>query len=311
MNLPDVREEFFALAAHRADDVDLFLCTVPYLCLLRISTLPAVGYFGHPMVFLTPTHEWPALWHAFDTMENMAFAVSDPFLQMQYEYQYGRIVPFIHALAPYTHSTYFPQRNEVLVVDRPHECLLMCALQYFLDPAFVDRHRKDDRLTEAFGPTYKWKFTTRSRTDRSFRTFSTFHAVALWPYDMDLITFYEFYSMQMPIFMPSNLEKYIFQQGHMDYDGRYRDIAPSLWPLDGISPFNETNVDAIPHIVRFADYWRFPSVQYFDSIPNLLEKLLTFDAHQVTSSMRAFNARLTVDSVNAWRSLLKNAHVKL
>lgn len=303
INILEVRDTFIALAEPLVRNVDVFLCTVPYLCLLRPPSLPAIGYFGHPMVFLTPKKEWPTLWRAFDTMENFKFAVSDPFLQMQYEYQYGSVVPFIHSLAPYTHATYMPQRNEVLVVERPHECVLLCALQHFLEP-IADRPRTDDRMTEAYGPQYKWKFTTRSRTDRTFRTFSTFYAVALWPYDMDLITFYEFYSMQMPLFMPSNLEKYIFQQGHMDYDGRHRpDHTPTLWPLT-ISPFNETNVDAIPHIVSFTDYWRFPSVQYFDSIPDLLEQLLTFDAHQVTSSMREFNAKLTVESVQAWQNLI-------
>ena len=30
-------------------------------------------------------------------------------------------------------------------------------------------------------------------TDKKFSTFAQFRAVLLWPYDMDLITFYEFY----------------------------------------------------------------------------------------------------------------------
>ena len=47
---------------------------------------------------------------------------------------------------------------------------------------------------------------------RSFATFAKFRATVLWPYDMDLITFYEFYGMNMPLFMPSHLSKYIFQQ---------------------------------------------------------------------------------------------------
>lgn len=30
-------------------------------------------------------------------------------------------------------------------------------------------------------------------TDKTFSSFAQFRAVVLWPYDMDLITFYEFY----------------------------------------------------------------------------------------------------------------------
>ena len=76
---------------------------------------------------------------------------------------------------------------------------------------------------------------TRALTDKQFSTFAQFRAVVLWPYDMDLITFYEFYSMNMPIFMPSSLQKYLFQQDHGAYDYRWdrRKVKPGqrqLWP---------------------------------------------------------------------------------
>merc|ERR1719158_677291 len=79
--------------------------------------------------------------------------------------------------------------------------------------------------------------------------------------------------MHVPIFMPSALEHYLFHQGHMDYNGRFRTNG-SLWPLTDISPFNETNVDTVTRLMNFTDYWRFPSVLYFETIPDLLQRLM-------------------------------------
>jgi len=58
--------------------------------------------------------------------------VSDPFLQMQYEYQIGAPrLPAIRTHALYTGATHFPSRpDEVLVLDRPHESVLMCLLRH-------------------------------------------------------------------------------------------------------------------------------------------------------------------------------------
>lgn len=38
------------------------------------------------------------------------------------------------------------------------------------------------------------------------------------------------------------------------------------------SPFQETNLDAVRRILPFTDYFRFPHVIYFDSIPDLLTR---------------------------------------
>ncbi|CAE8684064.1 unnamed protein product, partial [Polarella glacialis] len=48
-------EEFTTLAGARLNSVDIFLCTVAYLCLLVGNLdLPVIGYFGHPLLFMVP-----------------------------------------------------------------------------------------------------------------------------------------------------------------------------------------------------------------------------------------------------------------
>lgn len=331
--IDEVVDEFRLIAGDRLGQVDMFLCTVAYLCLLGENLgVPVLGYFGHPLLFMVPrtSAARDAFWPRFVAMASrgsVGFAVSDPFLQMQYDYQVGLPrLPSIRTHALYTGATHFPARpDEILVMDRPHECILMCVIQrLLLDGRWIgDRQNfptdddangwpmSDGRLRSAGGVGYPFRFFTRSLTDRTFASFAQFRAVALWAYDMDLITFYEFYSMNSPIFMPSHLPKYLFQQDHMDYDGewsqrRYGSGQPRLWPNDATtSPFDEENIDAVRNTVMFTDYFRLPEVQYFESIPRLLEMLLTADFFDIVQKMARFNQDALVESSNAWRALLR------
>ena len=74
----------------------------------------------------------------------------------------------------------------------------------------------------------------------------------------------------MPIFMPSHLSKYLFHQHHVTYDFRWPErpaVEEPLWTSEVRSPFQEQSPEAVELMVGFADYFRFPEVQYFESIP--------------------------------------------
>ena len=174
----------------------------------------------------------------------------------------------------------------------------------------------EGRLRAAISAEYPYRFITRSLTDKKFKTFSQFRAVVLWAYDMDLITFYEFYSMNMPLFMPSHLSKYMFQQDHGAYDYQWKrrrlDFEAELWPRDATeSPFQEANLDAVRRILPFTDYFRFPHVIYFDSIPDLLTRLPETDFMAVSQSMASFNQDALMETSSAWQRLLKRVDVSV
>jgi len=301
--------------------VDIFLCTVASLCLLAEKVdLPILGYFGHPLLFMVPDSStaredfWDR-WTHLAARHSVQFAVSDPFLQMQYEYQIGSPrLPVVRTHALYTGATHFPVRaEEVLVLDRPHESVLMCLIRHLMggQGEAPEWPSADGRLRAASSPEYPYRFVTRALTDKSFSTFAQFRAVVLWAYDMDLITFYEFYSMNMPIFMPSHLSKYLFQQDHSSYDHRWlsrKEYREQLWPSNmSETPFEEGNLDAAKLIASFSDYFRFPEVLYFESIPDLLVKLPKTDFFEVVQAMARFNHDSMVETSAAWRSLLRQA----
>ncbi|CAD7964798.1 unnamed protein product [Amoebophrya sp. A120] len=198
--------------------------------------------------------------------------------------------------------------------------------------------------------TYPFQFITRQLTQtRSFEEFSEFRSVVLFPYDMDLITFYEFYHLNIPLFLPNHLSKYMFSQDHNSYNFRdpelLRETPPrrlKLWPYSGrgtmetgtaseddarhdedrvpadeiflqqnLSPFEEDNVDAVFEILKFTDYFRYPGVQYFINLPDLLHKLVLPEFNSIASLqkisnvMKRFNLKSLQQSVTRWERVLE------
>ncbi|CAD7965931.1 unnamed protein product [Amoebophrya sp. A25] len=554
--------EFREIIANSDDPLpDIFLCSVFVFCTLpehrdaevverRGLLLPGlIGFFGHPLLFMVSPAQREHVFHNFLTLwssPKTVLTVSDPFLQMQYEYQTGKILPHIRQHASYLSTdTTWPgnprllrRPNDILVVDRPHECVLMGVIQYHIDrwnggkefqqlqvlegggnknndsrdhPSQEDsrttsrrggsqgsswsnqgeqednyagkklaaegrlriaRHglgqqlghevgeylasieqeeQKGSRSLEMCGENhnhvrdihhssapdddadfgyqnsvdhdgddtdsylehlkrrawersrnsrgggatasgmnsitnnnyeqckrmniagskrtgtkkgaassfrgagndmaYPFQFVTRQLTKtRSFSEFTEFRAVILFPYDNDLITFYEFYQLSMPLWMPQHLSKYMFSQDHLDYDvrigdvlaqhlqegpdsnsyyypffgkeyaherdptsGKYTARRKQLWQTDtGFSPFQEDSVDAVFEILKFTDYFRYPGVQYFVSIGELLY-LLQSKAYSeerlqaISREMRRFNVKSLTQTVARWEKALRHA----
>lgn len=265
---------------------DVYLCAPFVLCVLPPPNGGAIiGFFGHPLPFLVKHKKSLELFENFLELNGRAtLLTSDPFLTMQYEYQTGVVLPYIRQHASYfsTDLQWNPTRKEdVLVVDRPHESVLLCVIQEFVDGYTTSENTLDqDRTTSITSPdsreqryagkkqlvegrlrrahnfdAYPLQFVTRQLTDtRSYKEFSEFRCVVLMPYDHDLITFYEFYQMASPLFMPQHLSKYIYGQHHREYDHSWlseRERARlQYWKSAHLSPFAEDDPRAVVEILR-------------------------------------------------------------
>ena len=60
------------------------------------------------------------------------------------------------------------------------------------------------------------KTTRANRTEASYLQLAAHWAVVMWPYDVSLMIFYEFYSMGMPLFLPTvrDLKYMVFRGLH-------------------------------------------------------------------------------------------------
>jgi len=94
-------------------------------------------------------------------------------------------LPVIRGFASYLRTLHVPERPGVLVLERRGECVLRCVLRAAVpDVAFVYRDELDDR---------------------SFDALARFRAVVLFPYVFYQNVFEEFYSLNVPLFMPRAL----------------------------------------------------------------------------------------------------------
>ncbi|CAE7933865.1 faeC [Symbiodinium sp. KB8] len=253
----------------------LLLCTNPiYYCNFFAGLNKTIlGYFGLPLLYMVPESSWSSWIDEFIDMASMptSFFVSNNRLHSeQLAWQSGVRLHVVQPVANYLKETYSPQRLGDILVPEPREaCVLHC-------------------LIRAFKPaSYPFNFFSKADTDRTIRTFVTFRAIVLFPHDFALMTFYEFYAMGVPLFMPSHLSKYLFP---FSASVPLLDWVPKRIAMQGgrppYSPLSMTTSAALQFWSSFIDFFAFPGIQHFDSIASLLVMLPSSDFESASRRMR-------------------------
>ena len=164
-------------------------------------------------------------------------------------------------------------------------------------------------LFRAFKPdSYPFNFFSKADTDRTIRTFATFRAVVLFPHDFALMTFYEFYAMSVPLFMPSHLSKYLFPFSAsvplLDWTPKRKARRVDDPPF---SPLSLTTSAALRFWASSIDFFALPGVQHFESIAGLLSMLPLADFESMSRQTRE-NRQTRIESGAAfWSSVASSA----
>ena len=164
---------------------------------------PLLGYFGLPLLWKGPVDfEDPqakaAFWKLFYDLaghSRSTLVTNNPMLAEQIWVQTGIRIDAVRPHAFFTElpaetrgRVYLPRSGDVLVVARTRFLWVTfdCALQQLRDPG------------------YPLKFVvSNSNTSFSFDYMSSVHSVVLLPWEHALMAFYEFYSMNVPILLPT------------------------------------------------------------------------------------------------------------
>merc|ERR1712232_319132 len=139
------------------------------------------------------------------------------------------------------------------------------------------------RGAAAIGDSSMEPFTFRESTllqeneKIGYSSFAEFLAVVIYPHAFTQFWLYEFYAMGMPLFVPSiaTLPLYLYQDyaGCPDFEGHRSGHIPT----HPYSPFNRDNWNAITYWTNFTDFVQLPHLQRFNSVPQLIFELETFD----------------------------------
>lgn len=195
-------------------DAILLLCTIPaYVCsAFAEMPLPIVMYAANPataQVPFTMQAAWLPLLAQLAANPANQMLVTNPHAQAQFEYQLGISFPMIRVHGLYTGVRRPPatgrtleRQMQVLVYDRTGP-LLAKALEG------LRRYAAGGATDSARTAAQALHFVYHADTDRAYATFATFDAVVFAPGDVEQMAFYEFYSMELPIFVPADPGRFL------------------------------------------------------------------------------------------------------
>ncbi|CAE6928869.1 alkbh5, partial [Symbiodinium natans] len=293
--------------------IDTLVCTSPFVvCALMQKLLdkPMLGYLGLPLLWKRPTDHfdnataraefWELLQHLLQSPQ-VVLATNNPVLTEQIAFQAPRaLLPVVRPHARFTNAVYTPTKPlEAMLVSRTKFLwvTLDCALQRFMDEQ------------------YPIKFNVANSDSKlSFQEMASHRAVVLLPWEHALMAFFEFYSMAIPLLLPSRdwaLRLVFDAEGNLGATTSiYWDVSPGCDRQLGCDvsvrhphpPFAFAPLESRKYWYQYTSFAQFPHIHRFDSIPHLLQELLSVDAATTSASMRAFNDETLVRSVGFWRS---------
>ena len=142
-------------------------------------------------------------------------------------------------------------------------------------------------------------------------------ALIHFPYQVSVMSFFEHYRMNIPLFVPSldflvelDIKHYlisertwdkIYGKGISDHSTIPKDPH---FVLHNYDPNDEINKDSVRYWLSKADYYTKPHIQYFDSFEDLIIKLQKADFAKISREMELHNIQFHAQLHAQWSELL-------
>mmetsp|Transcript_100977 Transcript_100977/g.159671 ORF Transcript_100977/g.159671 Transcript_100977/m.159671 type:complete len:197 (+) Transcript_100977:1-591(+) len=161
----------------------------------------------------------------------------------------------------------------------------------------------------------------RRRGEADYGTIASFRAVLLFAYDVTLFSFFDLYHAAIPIFVPHIMlsPRYLWR-GAVTYprgtaahvrtgwDDNWL-ILRDIMQLPQVSP--DLDIRRTPWQARarlfwaqFAEPYYYPSVLYFISLADFVEKLQSTNLEVISAEMRKFSRTILEEAGRYWRTVL-------
>lgn len=157
---------------------------------------------------------------------------------------------------------------------------------------------------------------------KSFFEMASYTAIVLLPWEAALMAFYEYYSMNMPMFLPARemLYRTVYHaEGNL---GTTKPIYMKKSPLVAAEPSAEAagdekksdehpfppfafdKLDSRAYWLGYSDFARWPGLKYFYNLQELCKYLLQEDAPAMAATMKLHNDKTFASSVAFYRDSL-------
>lgn len=141
-------------------------------------------------------------------------------------------------------------------------------------------------------------------------------AIIYLPYQVSIMSIFEQYSMNIPLFFPS-LD--LLSRWHLKFNivhertwettltgkGKNSSIIPGYYSNSSIpDPNNEFDYSAIRYWLKYADFYQWPHITYFNSIDDLVLKLIHTNLTDISERMSEYNRKKKFELLQHWKVIL-------
>lgn len=152
-------------------------------------------------------------------------------------------------------------------------------------------------------------------------------AIVIVPYQLSVMSFFEYYRMGLPIYFPSvdlltkwHLEHRIIDQKTWNMalykepaTGSQIDPDPRATVPKSLDPNNDLDPRSVRYWNNFGDLYQWPHIIIFDSMEDLYNKLTTATPQyykEVSSHMQQYNKELVNNLVEQWKKIFERVEAK-
>ncbi len=148
---------------------------------------------------------------------------------------------------------------------------------------------------------------------------SSHPALIILPYQISFMSFFEFYRMEIPMFVPT---PELLAKWHLLYGCLNERSWSTVYGMPSsnsainkhqnsssnfkFDPNNELDYNAILEWIKLADFYEFPHIIQFSSWNELFSLLVTTDLNGISKKMKEFNVEEYVKVIDSWNIALEN-----
>ncbi|KAG2388533.1 hypothetical protein C9374_000697 [Naegleria lovaniensis] len=132
-------------------------------------------------------------------------------------------------------------------------------------------------------------------------------AIVLIPYQVSVMSFFEYYRLNIPLFVPSLSLMIKWQLEHNNmWERVYGDPERVVKMDDGIPSPYENSKASLEYWLKYSDYYTFPHIQTFDNFEDLIYKIENSDLKAISDNMKVFNAKQREELKATWTKIKNN-----
>ena len=219
-------------------------------------------------------------------------------------------VPVIPNICEYVEATYKPKRFEYLIGPSR---LSEGGKRVINGEGGLFDHLRRNAISHSNFSTIRTLYGHYTYSD-----IASHPGIILIPYQVSIMSLFEYYAMNIPLFVPSldllikwQLEHRIMDElswncvfGNCDSPSNIPGCGYSDHPYD---PNDVTNPESLRHWLKFADFYQWPGIVYFDDWGDLLSKLDTTNLSYVTSVMKRHWLKEKQNASRFWKDFFRSA----